>query len=103
MVQAANTYWSTRTAGGWYGGYEKLLRQEIANIGPGICLVCPSAEQDDDLSQDQLYQRMDLTFALGVTDFTFFEIANKGAFRARYMDVIAYFRSGKKGLVLPAD
>ena len=54
-MQAANTYWSTLSGGGWYGGFEKLLQQEIDGIGgrvaalsPAICPACPSAGEQDD-------------------------------------------------------
>ena len=70
-------------------GFGNLLKQEIANIGaenvgvlsPAICPDCPSGSSaDNDLSQRQLYERMDLVCAAGITDFsvfTFFEVAQR--------------------------
>ena len=85
VVQAANTYWSTAV---WCGGFGALLQQEIVNIGgasnigalsPAICPACPTgSDADDALTQEQLFMRMDLMRAQGITDesgFTFFEIA----------------------------
>jgi hypothetical protein len=85
VVQAANMHWSTAV---WYGGFGALLQQEIVNIGgasnigalsPAICPACPTgSDADDALTQEQLFVRMDLMRAQGITDesgFTFFEIA----------------------------
>jgi len=114
IVQAANTYWSTTVSKGWYGGFEKLLEQEVTDIGadlvsqlsPAICPDCATGEDSDNtLSQEQLYERMDMVCARNITDisgFTFGEITglhdgnNVGA---RYMEAFAYFRTGKKGLI----
>jgi hypothetical protein len=73
---------------GWFGGFGALLQQEIVNIGgasnigalsPAICPACPTgSDADDALTQEQLFMRMDLMRAQGITDesgFTFFEIA----------------------------
>lgn len=119
LVQAANTYWSTLSGGGWYGGFEKLLQQEIDGIGgrvaalsPAICPACPSAsEQDDDLSQQALYERMDLVCSKGIADlsgFTFTEIVSRTthpdargrSIGERWMEAFAYFRTGTKGQIL---
>ena len=85
VVQAANTHWSTAV---WCGGFGALLQQEIVDIGgasnigalsPAICPACPTgSDADDALTQEQLFMRMDLMRAQGITDesgFTFFEIA----------------------------
>jgi len=113
VVQAANTYWSTAVSAGWYGGFGALLQQEIDNIGgasnigalsPAICPDCPTGlDADDALTQEQLYARMDLMCAQGITDvsgFTFFEIAQgpqgDAALGERYFEAFSYFRTGTK-------
>ena len=117
VVQAANTYWSTTVSSGFYKGFGNLLKQEIANIGaenvgvlsPAICPDCPSGSSaDNDLSQRQLYERMDLVCAAGITDFsvfTFFEVAQRRQHRQlgrtlaeRYFAAFQYFRTGRKPL-----
>ena len=114
VVQAANTYWATTVSSGWYGGFAKLFQQELDNIGvgnvaqlsPALCPSCPSSDEaDNTLSQEQLYQRMDIMCAAGVTDlsgFTFMEIVahtENGNLGGRYFEAMSYFRSGRKGLV----
>ena len=98
-------------------GFGNLLKQEIANIGaenvgvlsPAICPDCPSGSSaDNDLSQRQLYERMDLVCAAGITDFsvfTFFEVAQRRQHRQlgrtlaeRYFAAFEYFRTGRKPL-----
>ena len=84
-MQAANTHWSTAVR---CGGFRALLQQEIVDIGgasnigalsPAICPACQTgSDADDALTQEQLFVRMDLMRAQGITDesgFTFFEIA----------------------------
>lgn len=95
-------------------------KQEIANIGgvgnikassPSICPDCPSgADRANNLTQLELYQRMDIMCAAGITDmpaFTFFEIVQGpgGADKnvqwgktvvERYFAAITYFKTGKK-------
>jgi hypothetical protein len=85
VVQAANVHWSAAV---WCGGFGALLQQEIVNSGgasnigalsPAICPACPTGSDADDApTQEQLFMRMDLMRAQGITDksgFTFFEIA----------------------------
>jgi hypothetical protein len=89
---------------GWFGGFGALLQQEIVDIGgasnigalsPAICPACPTgSDADDALTQEQLFVRMDLMRAQGITDesgFTFFEIAQgpqgNAALGERYFEV----------------
>jgi hypothetical protein len=114
-VQAANTYWSTAV---WCGGFGALLQQEIVNIGgasnigalsPAICPARPTGSYADDaLTQEQLFVRMDLMCAQGITDesgFTFFEIAQgpqgNAALGERYFEVFSYFSAPARSAGLP--
>eukprot|EP00938_MAST-03A_sp_MAST-3A-sp1_P001867 g1867.t1 len=109
MVQAANTYWSTAISGGWYGGFEKLLDEEIRNIGglknapflsPALCPDCATGDDaNNNLTQEELYARMDIICSRGVSDismFTFFEVAqlHENFQNDRYMEALRYFRTG---------
>merc|ERR1711865_580737 len=109
IVQAAGTYWDNTP-----GGFEKLLRDQISDIGAENVAkmspaVCPDCSHYDSLTQEELYQRMDLMCGLGIVDvsaFTFMEIAQLKAgggegVGARWMEALAYFRTGKRGLILP--
>jgi len=109
IVQAAGTYWDNTPS-----GFEKLLRDQISDIGAENVAkmspaVCPDCSHYDSLTQEELYQRMDLMCALGIVDvsaFTFMEIAQLKAgggegVGARWMEALAYFRTGKRGLILP--
>jgi hypothetical protein len=92
---------------GWFGGFGALLQQEIVDIGgasnigalsPAICPACPTgSDADDTLTQEQLFVRMDLMRAQGITDesgFTFFEIAQgpqgNAALGERYFEAFSY-------------
>ena len=116
VVQASNTYWSTTVSGGWYGGFAALLQQEISNIGgrvdvlsPAICPDCATgSDADNSLSQQELYDRMDIVCNAGIRDvsvFTFFEVAQKGGndgnLGERYFEALSYFRTGVKGNIIP--
>ena len=121
VVQAANTYWSSTVSGGWYGGFGVLLQQEVVNIGgtanigvlsPSICPACPTgADSDNNLTQEELYARMDMMCAEGIKDmsaFTFFEIVQGPGgdtnrqfgktISERYFEAMSYFRTGRKRL-----
>lgn len=108
---------STQISSGFYKGFNGLLAQEIANIGsentrflsPAICPDCASgANADNTISQQQLYERMDLMCSVGITDlsvFTFFEVVQRmssidrrlgGTLAERYFRAFEYFRTGKK-------
>ena len=95
-----------------FGGFEVLLNASLAEcprharLSVSICPDCPSLprDRDDNLTQAQLYTRMDHMCERGVTDlsvFTFFEIVAKaGHLGLRYMEALSYFRTGHKGLIL---
>jgi hypothetical protein len=109
------------------GGFETLLLQEIADItdsgrephnlqrlSPAICPDCATGNSSDlNLTMAELYSRADLVCSHGITDwsgFTFFEIALKTeqvqggvTLGNRYMEALAYFRTGQKGLIIPAQ
>ena len=75
-------------------------------LSPAICPDCPSSgNSDDTLTQEQLYERMDIVCSKNITDmsgFTFFEIVqrhNGNNIGERYLEALAYFRTGKKGLI----
>ena len=106
---------STQINSGFYKGFNDLLAQEIANIGtenirflsPAICPDCASgANADNMISQQQLYERMDLMCSAGITDFsvfTFFEVVQRranrrlgGTLAERYFRAFEYFRTGTK-------
>ena len=108
---------STQITSGFYKGFNGLLAQEIANIGtenirflsPAICPDCASgANADNMISQQQLYERMDLMCSAGITDFsvfTFFEVVQRmsttnrrlgGTLAERYFKAFEYFRTGIK-------
>lgn len=111
---------STQVSSGWYKGFGNLLKQEVADIGPSnvnvlspsICVCCPTGgDAADTLTQKELYDRMDLVCAAGITDFsvfTFFEMVQgpQGkkdpqfgqTLEQRYFDAFYYFRTGKKKL-----
>ena len=106
------TYWSTAISGGWYGGFEKLLDEEISDIGglknapflsPAICPDCATGDDaNNNLTQEELYARMDIICSTGVTDismFTFFEVAqlHENFQNDRYMEALRYFRTGTIG------
>ena len=95
-----------------FGGFEVLLNTSLAEcprharLSVSICPDCPSLprDRDDNLTQAQLYARMDHMCDQGVTDlsvFTFFEIVAKADHLGlRYMEALSYFRTGHKGLIL---
>ena len=108
---------STQISSGFYKGFDELLAQEIANIGtenirylsPAICPDCATgANANNGLSQQQLYERMDLVCSAGITDFsvfTFFEVVQRvsninrrlgGTLAERYFRAFEYFRTGTK-------
>jgi hypothetical protein len=120
-IQASNTYRDDTVSSGEFGGFERLLEQEIADItangrfpenlkrlSPAICPDCTSPTGNNsatDLTMEQLYTRADIACDHGVVDwsgFTLLEIA-KAARSAtlghRYMEALAYFRTGQKGQI----
>ena len=122
VVQASNTYWSTTVSSGWYKGFAALLQQEIDNIGgashlsalsPSICPACATGgNADDALTMEELYARMDIVCAQGISDFsafTFFEIVQGPhgvqdpqlglTLSDRYFEALSYYRWGVKGRV----
>ena len=93
-----------------HGGFEALLNSSLrecprhTTLSVSICPDCPSPrDRDDNLTQAQLYTRMDHMCDYGVTDlsmFTFFEIVGKAdPLGVRYMEALSYFRTGRKGLI----
>jgi hypothetical protein len=118
-IQASNTYRDDTVSKGQFGGFETLLRQEIADItadgkypdnlqrlSPAICPDCArGVNSDTRLSMDDMYGRADTACSLGIRDwsgFTLFEIATatgNATLGHRYMEALAYFRTGKKGLI----
>eukprot|EP01052_Picozoa_sp_SAG31_P001525 SAG31_NODE_51_length_30464_cov_16.835628_12_plen_388_part_00 len=118
-IQASNTYRDDTVSAGQFGGFEILLEQEIADItddgrlptnvkrlSPAICPDCAKGRNSaTNLTQADLYQRADIACALGIVDwsgFTLFEIASAAGSATlghRYMEALAYFRTGVKGLI----
>eukprot|EP01048_Picozoa_sp_COSAG05_P003309 COSAG05_NODE_150_length_16171_cov_64.740356_11_plen_285_part_00 len=119
-IQASNTYRDDTVSRGQFGGFETLLKQEIADItangrfpenlqrlSPAICPDCAMGNNSaTQLAMADLYERADIACDHGIVDwsgFTLFEIASaKGnaTLGHRYMEALAYFRTGVKGLVV---
>ena len=118
-IQASNTYRDDTVSRGEWGGFERLLRQEIADItgngrfpgnlkrlSPAICPDCAVGNSSaTDLTMAQLYERADIACDAGIVDwsgFTLFELitaTGSATLGHRYMEMLAYFRTGKKGLI----
>ena len=89
-IQASNTYRDDTVSSGEFGGFEKLLRQEIADItengrfpenlkrlSPAICPDCATETGNNSatkLTMDELYQRADIACDLGVVDWSGFTL-----------------------------
>jgi len=100
------TIWPSKSV---YGGFEVLVNDSLqecpqhTKLSVSICPDCPSPrDRDDNLTQAQLYTRMDHMCDYGVKDvsvFTFFELAKRpDQLGVRYLEALSYFRTGHKGL-----
>jgi len=120
LIQDPDTYWDNTKGSGWYGGFEKLLAQDASEcadalakglLSIGICPDCPTNGNNfDDITMDDLYDRMDAICHAGIKDISGFEFNEfvkrfdhsqdgDGGLGERYFEAFAYFRTGKKGLI----
>ena len=100
-IQGAGTYWDNSPS-----GFNKLLLDMISDIGnDNIHLlsvaVCPDCSHYDQITQKELYERMDLLCNLNITSisaFTFdeiLELTGNGGTGQRWLNSFKYYKTGE--------
>ena len=101
-VQGAGTYWDNTVS-----GFNAILLDMVSDIGvlnvdKLSVAVCPSCAPYDQITQEELYERMDLICRLNITSisaFTIDEILERYGVNntgGRWMEAFRYFRTGEK-------